>query len=125
MKAVVAAFNQEKALEGAFSVITNHRMDLFEALLGGGPAAARVPAGLPPARPHLAPLQGGAAARQTRAARLRGEDTTHSQTFKIFYLLQVSAVPVPAVSWRYSQDDGTKEMVESGDTRYITIQVLR
>ena len=29
MKAVVAAFNQEKALVGAFSVITNLRMDLF------------------------------------------------------------------------------------------------
>ena len=34
MKAVVAAaFNQEKALVGAFSVITNLRMDLFEALV--------------------------------------------------------------------------------------------
>ena len=33
MKAVVAAFNQEKALEGAFSVITNLRMELFEALI--------------------------------------------------------------------------------------------
>ena len=33
MKAVVAAFNQEKALVGAFSVITNIRMQLFEALL--------------------------------------------------------------------------------------------
>ena len=32
MKAVVAAFNQEKALVGAFSVIANLRMDLFEAL---------------------------------------------------------------------------------------------
>ena len=32
MKAVEAAFNQEKALVGAFSVITNLRMDLFEAL---------------------------------------------------------------------------------------------
>ena len=31
MKAVVAAFNQEKALVGAFSVITN--LQLFEALL--------------------------------------------------------------------------------------------
>ena len=31
MKAVVAAFNQEKAL-GAFSVITNLLMELFEAL---------------------------------------------------------------------------------------------
>ena len=33
MKAVVAAFNQEKALVGAFSVITNLRMKLFEALV--------------------------------------------------------------------------------------------
>ena len=32
VKAVVAAFNQEKALVGAFSVIMNLRMDLFEAL---------------------------------------------------------------------------------------------
>ena len=35
MKAVVAAFNQEKALVGAFSVITNLRMELIEALLPG------------------------------------------------------------------------------------------
>ena len=33
VKAVVAAFNQEKALAGAFSVITNLRIDLFEALV--------------------------------------------------------------------------------------------
>ena len=33
MKAVIAAFNQEKALVGAFSVITNLRMELFEALI--------------------------------------------------------------------------------------------
>ena len=32
MKAVVAALNQEKVLVGAFSVITNLRMELFEAL---------------------------------------------------------------------------------------------
>ena len=32
MKAVVAAFNQEKALVGAFSVLTNIRMELFQAL---------------------------------------------------------------------------------------------
>ena len=36
MKAVVAAFNQEKALVGAFSVITNLRMDIFEALVDTG-----------------------------------------------------------------------------------------
>ena len=33
MKAVVAAFNQEKALVGAFSVITNLRKELIEALI--------------------------------------------------------------------------------------------
>ena len=32
MKAVVAAFNQEKALVGAFSVLTNLRMEIFQAL---------------------------------------------------------------------------------------------
>ena len=33
MKVVVAAFNQEKALLGAFSVITNLWMQLFKALV--------------------------------------------------------------------------------------------
>ena len=33
VKAVVGPFNQEKALVGAFSVITNLRMELFQALL--------------------------------------------------------------------------------------------
>ena len=37
VKAVVAAFDQEKALVGAFSVITNLRMELFEALLETSP----------------------------------------------------------------------------------------
>ena len=32
MKAIVAAFNQEKALVEAFSVLTNLRMELFQAL---------------------------------------------------------------------------------------------
>ena len=53
MKALVGAFNQEKALVGAFSVITNLRMELFGALAttllitsptlppGGGLAAGR------------------------------------------------------------------------------------
>ena len=40
MKAVVAAFNQEKALVGAFSMISNLRMDLFEALENTGPEKA-------------------------------------------------------------------------------------
>ena len=53
MKAVVAAFNQEKALVGAFSVITNLRMELFEAL------AFTTSAGVPmmaPTRPAHAEL---------------------------------------------------------------------
>ena len=33
MKALVGAFNQEKALVGAFSVVTNLRMELFQALV--------------------------------------------------------------------------------------------
>ena len=37
VKAVVAAFNQEKALVGAFYMITNLRMDFFEALAMTGP----------------------------------------------------------------------------------------
>ena len=37
MKAVVAVFNQEKALVGAFSVITNLRMKLLQALGRGHP----------------------------------------------------------------------------------------
>ena len=46
MKAVVAAFNQEKALVGAFSVITNLRMELFEALTRNHSHTPVTPAGL-------------------------------------------------------------------------------
>ena len=44
MKAVVAAFYQEKALVGAFSVITNLWMELFQPVVvtgGGGGGVAR------------------------------------------------------------------------------------
>ena len=58
MKAVVAAFNQEKALVvGAFSVITNLRMEVFEALLPRHPGpgdAGCVPAPRPPPEPAAA-----------------------------------------------------------------------
>ena len=54
VKVSVAAFNQEKALVGAFSVITNLRMELFEALvqvhrLSAGPAQE----GVQPGPEHL------------------------------------------------------------------------
>ena len=39
VKEIVAAFNQEKALGGAFSVITNLRMELFEALISTAAAS--------------------------------------------------------------------------------------
>ena len=64
MKAVVAAFNQEKALVGAFSVITNLRMQLFEALMSilqvlGGDLPALHP--LPELGLHLEPHLRGVA----------------------------------------------------------------
>ena len=52
MKAVVAAFNQEKSLVGVFSVITNPRMELFEALCATAVSAVYPPPP-PPARPIL------------------------------------------------------------------------
>ena len=55
MKAVVAAFNQEKALVGAFSVITNLRMDPFEALVySGDSGATHRTSGLSITCPHAA-----------------------------------------------------------------------
>ena len=41
----IVSFNQEKALVGAFSVITNLRMDLFEALVPTACAAELIIAG--------------------------------------------------------------------------------
>ena len=72
MKALVGAFNQEKALVGAFSVITNLRMELFEALISivnrGGHLAAGGGDGDPgevdgAAAPGPAPVAGGVAQR--------------------------------------------------------------
>ena len=62
MKAVVAAFNQEKALVGAFSVITNLRMDFFEALVSVGQVLHTVQAVAPEqcwGRLHAATGDGG------------------------------------------------------------------
>ena len=59
MKAVVAAFNQEKAVVGAFSGITNLRMDLFEALVQEPQHPHRRVDGqeLQPARPPPVPVR--------------------------------------------------------------------
>ena len=73
MKAVVAAFNQEKALVGAFSVITNLRMELFQALVKLLTCSALLPE--PPVGDHghgAAVEAAGAAARAAaRTARTR------------------------------------------------------
>ena len=61
MKAVVAAFNQEKALEEAFSVITNLRMELFEALVCRGT----------PAPPPVVPEDGALGVEETLPAAAR------------------------------------------------------
>ena len=60
MKAVVAAFNQEKALVGAFSVITNLRMELFGALVSSsGQCQAGAGIGRPgPRCPVRCPIPG-------------------------------------------------------------------
>ena len=42
VKALLASFSQEKALVGAFSVITNLRMDFFEALVNTSPGPGGV-----------------------------------------------------------------------------------
>ena len=57
MKAVVADFNKEKALVGAFSVITNLRMELFEALVVTVFTTSDCPDSRPGALHHLHTLQ--------------------------------------------------------------------
>ena len=59
MKAVVAAFNQEKALVGAFSVITNLRIDFFEALMRNGDLVLGRHLQSPDDAPAVAPVVGG------------------------------------------------------------------
>ena len=68
VKAVVAAFNQEKALVGAFSVITNLRMELFQALVTrqcAGPQAM-APISVPTLLRRVVEAVPGQAALQTR-----------------------------------------------------------
>ena len=66
MKAVVAAFNQEKALVGAFSVITNLRMELFEALLDSARSSGPGGRGVKRRGPPIAGAGGGQTIEQER-----------------------------------------------------------
>ena len=73
MKAVVAAFNQEKALVGAFSVLTNLRMELFQALV-----TPLMPLQKSDNEENLSiyrgPAAGGFSSSTLRVSRLRPED---------------------------------------------------
>ena len=74
MKALVGAFNQEKALVGAFSVITNLRMDRFTALEKRDDLLLprEVVSGVRPAAHHEVPVAGvPPPVPQLRAARPR------------------------------------------------------
>ena len=81
MKAVVAAFNQENALVGAFSVITNLRMELFEALI------------LPQ---MFEPVSGGVTARPRRHRRGPGGLLQHQEVLRVSEGLEDHAGRRPA-----------------------------
>ena len=106
MKAVVAAFNQEKALVGAFSVITNLLMELFEALTttltmylhstqcshllgeGCGVQLAQAPA-------H------GVAHQHCRAPAQVGQQPSHLITLSVWYLSAKNLHNIYKVSTQY------------------------
>ena len=71
MKALVGAFNQEKALVGAFSVITNLRMELFEAL------AVTIAAKLPTSGKTIWPRDQATHATQMTKPRLLMSEISH------------------------------------------------
>ena len=81
MKAVVAAFNQEKALVGAFSVITNLRMELLGALV-----LCRV-------RPHRGVHQGGDGLHQAGAGLLPRHQLQHGGHQVRGHLMEVAVLP--------------------------------
>ena len=116
MKAVVAAFNQEKDLVGAFSVITNLRMQLFEALVPGhdrGAAAAEAEDGEQAAAvlpPHLQRGPHGAKPAQERED-CQEQDVKDSQEQNLMLLL------VPGVTV------GDTKMV-SCNCYYVRCQIL-
>ena len=88
MKVLVGAFYQEKALVGAFSVITNLRMELFEA------------------------LDTGAKDRAKDTAEKEGEDTAE----EVADVEAEEAVMVRAASVCFSEGTGSYSSLVSADT---------
>ena len=76
MKAVVAAFNQEKALVGAFSVITNLRMALFQALASTASVAVWVRMNWSSLSVRARPRKASSLATVSSGVRLRSSNLT-------------------------------------------------
>ena len=100
MKALVGAFNQEKALVGAFSVITNLRMELFEALVnissqqGGSSSrgtlgAAAVGAGVTPPHHTTRHTGGDLTSRNTPCSHAASILTSQSFEFEDIYFVLI------------------------------------
>ena len=106
MKAVVAAFNQEKALVGAFSVITTLRMELFEAPLSSlylQPISTQARGALPP------PLvRETLRAWETVQGRQGGEQ---HYTLHIIYSYTVSALYLPTIDYLHTMYPGGAQHV--------------
>ena len=89
MKAVVAAFNQEKALVGAFSVITNLRMELFEAQVASCGDTAQAQSEL--SSPLYIVLRAAPVRRTVAATRLHGahgDSPVRKNQFKIWCIIE-------------------------------------
>ena len=103
MKAVVAAFNQEKALVGAFSVITNLRMELGWNFLKhyqvDSEAALVIPTGGDPARAGVteaAVMARLLAEAGVAAARIVQEPRARTTAENAIYVLQLVAARLEA-----------------------------
>ena len=102
MKAVVAAFNQEKALVGALSVITNLRMELFEALVSSfSPPPTSLLSSAFPRRGR--PAAAGSPAEQG-AAEAAGEEILPSGLSYPGTIISLLLLSSPLNQWQFYQN---------------------
>ena len=115
MKAVVAAFNQEKAGVGAFSVITNLRMDLFEALVSSAGMATSLSRGPGRVWRHLSSQQQPARSLHEDFTSHRAE-TQPRRTAKVRVVVNYLPNPPPTT---------TVQVVHNTDLRKYYLQPLQ
>ena len=113
MKAVVAAFNQEKARVGAFSVITNLRMDLFEALVSSAGMATSLSRGPGRVWRHLSSQQ---PARSLHEDFTRTAETQPRRTAKVRVVVNYLPNPPPT---------NTVQVVHNTDLGKYYLQLLQ